>query len=200
MASDRMGARKAHRSSEGSHIPPKHYYAERSTAADAAAAAAAAASSSSSRRADRDAAHRSAPAAPKRHTPHYAVHRESSIEPLRPSGQPANHRDSIVSIVDDPFFLRFDDHNIEAALAFDSRWTTTTLDDPDEGEKADDENETVGDSQGHQDDEEDLDSDSFQFRDDDTPNERWPPPRRESLIIGHSLYWVIMPHQTQTAG
>ncbi|GKT86700.1 rasGEF domain-containing protein [Colletotrichum tofieldiae] len=169
MASDRMGARKAHRSSEGSHIPPKHYYAERSTAADAAAAAAAAASSRPRR------CPPICPGRPKRHTPHYAVHRESSIEPLRPSGQPANHRDSIVSIVDDPFFLRFDDHNIEAALAFDSRWTTTTLDDPDEGEKADDETETVGDSQGHQDDEEDLDSDSFQFRDDDTPNERWPP-------------------------
>ncbi|GKT49382.1 uncharacterized protein ColSpa_09563 [Colletotrichum spaethianum] len=195
MASDRMGARKAHRSSEGSHIPPNHCHAERSTAADAAA------SSPSARRADRDAAHRSAPAAPKRHTPHYAVHRESSIEPLRPSGQPANYRDSIVSIVDDPFFLRFDDHNLEAALAFDSRWTTTTLDDdPGEGDNADDEHEPEGHGQGRQGDEQELASGSFQLRDDDTPNERWPPPRRESLIIGHSLYWVIPPHQTQTAG
>ncbi|OBR03631.1 RasGEF domain-containing protein [Colletotrichum higginsianum IMI 349063] len=199
MASDRMGARKAHRSSEGSHFPPKHYYAERSTAADAAPS-----SSSSPRRADRDAAHRSAPAAPKRHTPHYAVHRESSIEPLRPSEQSASYRDSIVSIVDDPFFLRFDDHNIEAALAFDSRWTTTTLDSPDDDDddqNADDEEENEANSQGNQDGESaGSDLDSLQFRDEDTPNERWPPPRRESLIIGHSLYWVMMPHQTQTAG
>ncbi|TIC97861.1 Ras guanine nucleotide exchange factor A [Colletotrichum higginsianum] len=188
MASDRMGARKAHRSSEGSHFPPKHYYAERSTAADAAPS-----SSSSPRRADRDAAHRSAPAAPKRHTPHYAVHRESSIEPLRPSEQSASYRDSIVSIVDDPFFLRFDDHNIEAALAFDSRWTTTTLDSPDDDDddqNADDEEENEANSQGNQDGESaGSDLDSLQFRDEDTPNERWPPPRRESLIIGHSLYW-----------
>ncbi|KAK1965310.1 RasGEF domain-containing protein [Colletotrichum sublineola] len=181
MASDRMGASKAHRSSEGSHISPKHYYAERSTATDAAASS----SSSSPRRADRDAAHRSAPAALKRHTAHYAVHRESSIEPLRPSGQPAHSRDSIVSIVDDPFFLRLDDHNIEAALAFDSRWTTATLDDPDEADEATEKDETVG----HIYNQEELDSTGLPLRDDDTPNQRWPPPRRESLIIGHSLYW-----------
>ncbi|KAK2044396.1 RasGEF domain-containing protein [Colletotrichum somersetense] len=180
MAFDPMGAPKAHRSSEGSHLPPKHYYAERSTAADAAA------SSSSSRRADRDIAHRSAPAASKRHTPHYAVHRESSIEPLRRSGQPgAPNRDSIVSIVDDPFFLRLDDHNIEAALAFDSRWATTTLDDPNEADEAAEKDETGG----HTHDQEQYNSADFPLRDDDTPNQRWPPPRRESLIIGHSLYW-----------
>ncbi|KAK1996151.1 RasGEF domain-containing protein [Colletotrichum falcatum] len=184
MASDRMGAPQAHRSSEGSHTLPKHYYAERSTAADAAALPSS--SSSSSRRADRNAAHRSAPAAPKRHTPHYAVHRESSIEHLRPSGQPAHSRDSIVSIVDDPFFLRLDDRNIEAALAFDSRWTTTTFDPPDDADEATEKDETVG----HVYIEQELDSaDDLALRDDDTPNQRWPPPRRESLIIGHSLYW-----------
>ncbi|KAL2875927.1 hypothetical protein SGCOL_008778 [Colletotrichum sp. CLE4] len=192
MASDPMGARKAHRSSEGSHIPPKYYHADRYTAN----AAVSSFSSSSSRRADRDAAHRSAPAAPKRHTPHYAVHRESSIEPIRPSAsaseQPANYRDSFISIVDDPFFLRFDDNNIEGALALDPRWTATSFDDADadaEDEGDNNENENAGDSQEDEDEEEEFDFDAFEFRDDDTPNERWPPPRRESLIIGHSLYW-----------
>ncbi|KAK1728097.1 hypothetical protein CaCOL14_000604 [Colletotrichum acutatum] len=196
MASDPIGARKAHRSSEGSHIPSKYYHANRSTAA-----AAVSSFSSSSRRTDRDAAHRSAPAAPKRHTPHYAVHRESSIEPIRPSAsgseQPANYRDSFISIVDDPFFLRFDDNNIEGALALDPRWAATSFDDADadaedEGEENQNQNEkqNAGDSQEDEDDEEEeFDFDAFEFRDDDTPNERWPPPRRESLIIGHSLYW-----------
>ncbi|KAJ0298926.1 hypothetical protein COL5a_011801 [Colletotrichum fioriniae] len=196
MASDHIGARKAHRSSEGSRIPPRYYHADRSTAT------AAVSSFSSSRRTDRDTAHRSAPAAPKRHTPHYAVHRESSIEPIRPSAtaseQPANYRDSFISIVDDPFFLRFDDNNIEGALALDPRWAATSFDDADaedEGEENENEQENAGDSQEDEDDEEEeFDFDAFEFRDDDTPNERWPPPRRESLIIGHSLYWVIMPH------
>ncbi|KXH33711.1 RasGEF domain-containing protein [Colletotrichum nymphaeae SA-01] len=197
MASDPIGARKAHRSSEGSRIPSKYYHADHSTAA-----AAVSSFSSSSRRTDRDAAHRSAPAAPKRHTPHYAVHRESSIEPIRPSAtgseQTANYRDSFISIVDDPFFLRFDDNNIEGALALDPRWTATSFDDADaedEGEENENEKENADDSQDDEDEEEEeFDFDAFEFRDDDTPNERWPPPRRESLIIGHSLYWVIMPH------
>ncbi|WYZ37493.1 hypothetical protein EsH8_II_000999 [Colletotrichum jinshuiense] len=183
MASDRMGARKAHRSSEGSHIPPRQYHAERYTAA---------VSSSSSRKADRDAAHRSAPAASRAYPSHYAVRRESSIEPIRSAGQPANYRDSFVSIVDDPFFLRFDDHQIDEALAFDPRWAATiTRNDADAEDKHDgsEDNNADDDDSREGEGEEEFDFDSFEFRDDDTPNERWPPPRRESLIIGHSLYW-----------
>ncbi|OLN95299.1 Ras guanine nucleotide exchange factor A 1 [Colletotrichum chlorophyti] len=182
MASDLMGARKAHRSSEGSHIPPRQHQSERSSVTGAGPLPS---SSAAARKTDRDAAHRSAPAAPKIYPPHYAVHRESSIENLHPAEHPSNYRDSFVSIVDDPFFLRFDDQPAEGAHGFESRWVDTLVGaDPEDGEADNEHEENDGDS-----DKDNFDFDSIQFRDDDTPNERWPPPRRESLIIGHSLYW-----------
>ncbi|TDZ65971.1 Ras guanine nucleotide exchange factor A [Colletotrichum trifolii] len=194
MASDSNGARKAHRSSEGSHIPPNRYNSVRSSAAVGSASASASdyEAAAASRKSDRDTAHRSAPAAPKPYPSHYALHRKESCEPPHPDEQPANYRDSFISIVDDPFFQRFDDHSIEAAHGFDPNHTST-LDDADtEDEPESDEDEENG-GQHRQLEDDSLESEIlqefdfdfelgyFELRDDDTPNERWPPPRRESL-------------------
>ncbi|KAI8251934.1 Ras guanine nucleotide exchange factor A [Colletotrichum sp. SAR 10_98] len=173
MASDRIGARKAHRSSEGSHIPPNHFHRSGTPSSFASASASASETAAAARRAERETAHRSAPAASKQYQPHYALHRDEPFLPPRfPTEQPANYRDSIVSIVDDPFFQRFDDYAGE-----------------DENEQ-DDEHEEIGATQKYEITQEfdfDFDFGYFELRDDDNPNERWPPPRRESLIIGPSL-------------
>lgn len=132
------GARQAYRSSEGSGIPPR-----------------------SPSRADREAAHRSAPAAPS-----YSRPQPASLDPgvsqLRDrslaADVPDNYRDSFVSIVDDPFFLRFDVHSSgNESLGFEPP--------PPE-------------------------HDDRPSRDDEDPDLRWPPPRRESLTIGHPSHSV----------
>ncbi|KAI8274907.1 hypothetical protein K4K60_009110 [Colletotrichum sp. SAR11_57] len=190
MASDRIGARKAHRSSEGSHIPPNHFHRSGTPSSLASASETAAAA----RRAERETAHRSAPAASKQYQPHYALHRDEPFLPPRfPTEQPANYRDSIVSIVDDPFFQRFDDYAEEGAHGFEPLRTPTLHDpNPEDDNEQDDEHEEIGATQKYEITQEfdfDFDFGYFELRDDDNPNERWPPPRRESLIIGPSLSW-----------
>ncbi|KAJ0339803.1 hypothetical protein COL922a_004021 [Colletotrichum nupharicola] len=190
MASDRIGARKAHRSSEGSHIPPNHFHRSGTPSSLASASETAAAA----RRAERETAHRSAPAASKQYQPHYALHRDEPFLPPRfPTEQAANYRDSIVSIVDDPFFQRFDDYAGEGAHGFEPLRTPTLHDpNPEDDNEQDDEHEEIGATQKYeitQEFEFDFDFGYFELRDDDNPNERWPPPRRESLIIGPSLSW-----------
>ncbi|KAJ0279749.1 hypothetical protein COL940_006612 [Colletotrichum noveboracense] len=190
MASDRIGARKAHRSSEGSHIPPNHFHRSGTPSSLASASETAAAA----RRAERETAHRSAPAASKQYQPHYALHRDEPFLPPRfPTEQPANYRDSIVSIVDDPFFQRFDDYAGEGAHGFEPLRTPTLHDpNPEDDNEQDDEHEEIGATQKYEITQEfdfDFDFGYFELRDDDNPNERWPPPRRESLIIGPSLSW-----------
>ncbi|KAF9870156.1 ras guanyl-nucleotide exchange factor [Colletotrichum karsti] len=199
MASDRMGARKAHRSSEGSHIPPNHFHRADDSSAVASSASEATAAS---RKAERDNAHRSAPAAPKRYPSHYSLRRDEPILlPTVPAGQPANYRDSIISIVDDPFFQRFDDYSGEGAHGFepprtptipDEDGTRNAQDENEQGDDDDDDDEAIGATQKYEITQEfdfDFDFGYFELRDDDNPNERWPPPRRESLIIGPSLSW-----------
>ncbi|KAI8155469.1 Ras guanine nucleotide exchange factor A [Colletotrichum sp. SAR 10_70] len=192
MASDRIGARKAHRSSEGSHIPPTHFH--RSGTPSSFASASASETAAAARRAERETAHRSAPAASKQYQPHYALHRDEPFLPPRfPTEQPANYRDSIVSIVDDPFFQRFDDYAGEGAHGFEPLRTPTLHDpNPEDDNEQDDEHEEIGATQKYEITQEfdfDFDFGYFELRDDDNPNERWPPPRRESLIIGPSLSW-----------
>ncbi|KAI8258958.1 hypothetical protein K4K58_002942 [Colletotrichum sp. SAR11_239] len=192
MASDRIGARKAHRSSEGSHIPPNHFH--RSGTPSSFASASASETAAAARRAERETAHRSAPAASKQYQPHYALHRDEPFLPPRfPTEQPANYRDSIVSIVDDPFFQRFDDYAGEGAHGFEPLRTPTLHDpNPEDDNEQDDEHEEIGATQKYEITQEfdfDFDFGYFELRDDDNPNERWPPPRRESLIIGPSLSW-----------
>ncbi|KAF5525092.1 Ras guanine nucleotide exchange factor A [Colletotrichum aenigma] len=192
MASDRIGARKAHRSSEGSHIPPNHFH--RSGTPSSLASASASETAAAARRAERETAHRSAPATSKQYQPHYALHRDEPFLPPRfPTEQPANYRDSIVSIVDDPFFQRFDDYAGEGAHGFEPLRTPTLHDpNPEDDNEQDDEHEEIGATQKYEITQEfdfDFDFGYFELRDDDSPNERWPPPRRESLIIGPSLSW-----------
>ncbi|KAI8221355.1 Ras guanine nucleotide exchange factor A [Colletotrichum sp. SAR 10_99] len=192
MASDRIGARKAHRSSEGSHIPPNHFHRSGTPSSFASASASASETAAAARRAERETAHRSAPAASKQYQPHYALHRDEPFLPPRfPTEQPANYRDSIVSIVDDPFFQRFDDYAGEGAHGFEPLRTPTLHDpNPEDDNEQDDEHEEIGATQKYEITQEfdfDFDFGYFELRDDDNPNERWPPPRRESLIIGPSL-------------
>ncbi|KAF6821273.1 ras guanyl-nucleotide exchange factor [Colletotrichum sojae] len=188
MASDRMGARKAHRSSEGSHIPSNQFH--RSEFSSTAAAAA-------SRKADRDTAHRSAPAAPKPYPSHYAVLNDPSA---RFAEHPANYRDSIISIVDDPFFQRFDDPPAEGAHGFEQlRGSAVDYSFAEDENGLENEDRIEGGSPEHiirQEFDFDFDFGYFELRDDDNPNERWPPPRRESLVIGPSLHWVNAPPNT----
>ncbi|KAJ0294709.1 hypothetical protein CBS470a_000621 [Colletotrichum nupharicola] len=184
-------------SSEGSHIPPNHFHRSGTPSSLASASETAAAA----RRAERETAHRSAPAASKQYQPHYALHRDEPFLPPRfPTEQPANYRDSIVSIVDDPFFQRFDDYAGEGAHGFEPLRTPTLHDpNPEDDNEQDDEHEEIGATQKYEITQEfdfDFDFGYFELRDDDNPNERWPPPRRESLIIGPSLSWVNAPPNT----
>ncbi|KAF5134854.1 hypothetical protein E5D57_005491 [Metarhizium anisopliae] len=85
----------------------------------------------------------------------------SALSPVETAG--AGDRDSFVSIVDDPFFQRFDPANTAHAEreAFD------------EGTPAEPHNDS----------------------DDNNKTQPWPPPRRESLTIGPSQYWLSDPFE-----
>ncbi|KAF7562716.1 hypothetical protein G7046_g1415 [Stylonectria norvegica] len=85
-----------------------------------------------------------------------------------------NYRDSFVSIVDDPFFQRYDPALAAAHAASEPSDESSNYQSID-----DEEDEDKDDHYEHQ------DNDS----DDNIPKQRWPPPRRESLIAGPSSYW-----------
>lgn len=91
-----------------------------------------------------------------------------------------NYRDSFVSIVDDPFFQRYDPalDAGTAANASNESLTAPALQLPD----FDFDRTSV---------DEELDQVTYNHdSDDNASDQRWPPPRRESLIIGYSSYWV----------
>ncbi|KAH7366833.1 RasGEF domain-containing protein [Plectosphaerella cucumerina] len=176
MAFQLRGARQAYRSSEGTGVPPR-----------------------SSPRADRQAAHRSAPAAapPFDFSEAFTAPDSSSDEPrLRDrslaADVPDTYRDSFVSIVDDPFFQRFDFEGATDTLDF----SQLSPRDPSPAARLRDPDLRL-----------DLDSDldldlspgpgrdprlepglEPGTRHDDGDDLRWPPHRRESLIIGHQSH------------
>lgn len=179
MAFQLRGARQAYRSSEGAGISPR-----------------------SSPRPDRQAAHRSAPvAAPSfdisASLPEAAPPTPDLIEPRRrdrslAADVPDTYRDSFVSIVDDPFFQRFDFEGATSVLDFEQ----LSPRDPSSSSTADaassnpnyrlDFNLDFGPGSGPNL-ESGLDAGP---RHDEGDDLRWPPPRRESLIIGHQSHPV----------
>jgi hypothetical protein len=109
---------------------------------------------------------------------------------LQASHDPARrYRDSFISIVDDPFFQRFDP-------AFDADVPPRPpISSDSEDNSEDDDNEEGHDVHGRSEynlDEEAQDPVSHPSGVGNVPtaNKDWPPPRRESLTIGPSQYWV----------
>ncbi|CAM1504137.1 Fc.00g017280.m01.CDS01 [Cosmosporella sp. VM-42] len=93
---------------------------------------------------------------------------DDSVEPS------SNYRDSFASILDDPFFHRYDP-GLDAAEA---------------GSEASEDSSHYHslDEQGDYEQYHDHESD------DNNPDQRWPPPRRESLTVGSSSYWFRGSH------
>lgn len=101
-----------------------------------------------------------------------ALTAQSSTESIEPS---SNHRDSFGSILDDPFFQTYDP-------AVDADAASEASEDSSHYHSLDDEE----DSYYHRNRDHDHDSDE------NISNQRWPPPRRESLTVGTSSYWVCL--------
>lgn len=111
-----------------------------------------------------------------------ALTAQSSTESIEPSS--SNHRDSFGSILDDPFFQTYDPALVDADAASDASEDSShyhSLDDDD------------NDPYYHRDRDHNRDPDS----DENISNQRWPPPRRESLTVGTSSYWVCFPNSPE---
>lgn len=107
----------------------------------------------------------------------------------------ASYRDSFISIVDDPFFQRFDPAFSAHAPPATRLSSDSEAEDADDDQEDDDEND-------EDEDEDDEDKDGRDSIDEEPPStaqaasghapkaaRNWPPPRRESLTIGPAQYW-----------
>ncbi|KAK0386412.1 hypothetical protein NLU13_6249 [Sarocladium strictum] len=102
----------------------------------------------------------------------------------------ASYRDSFISIVDDPFFQRFDPAFSAHAPSATRLSSDSEADDADADDDDGEEEEEDGDDERPESDDQ-HNSTSAQAADGHATksDSNWPPPRRESLTIGPAQYW-----------
>lgn len=97
----------------------------------------------------------------------------------------ASYRDSFISIVDDPFFQRFD-----PAFSAHAPPATRLSSDSEAGDADDDQDEDDEDDEPDSDEQQASPTAQAAGGHDPKSDRNWPPPRRESLTIGPAQYWV----------